>query len=83
MALVVLRQLAVMASVEALDPLALRRRLSTSLPFSVTLALYIILKTGHLTSTLRNKNARSDPYLLSGIFLFIPRLIPLLERTEL
>ena len=40
-ALVVLRQLAVIASVEALDPVALRRRLSTSLPLSVTLLFYI------------------------------------------
>jgi len=33
-ALAVLRQLAVMASIETLDPVALRRRLSASLPFS-------------------------------------------------
>ena len=83
MALVVLRQLAVMASVEALDPVALRRRLSTSLPLSVTLALYIILGTGQLTDDLRNKNARSDTHLLSGMFFFVRRLIPLSKRTEL
>jgi len=83
MALVVLRQLAVMASVEALDPVALRRRLSTSLPLSVTLALYIILGTGQLTDALLNKNARSDTHLLSGMFFFVRRLIPLSKRTEL
>jgi len=82
-ALVVLRQLAVMASVEALDPVALRRRLSTSLPFSVTLVFYINLRTGYLTCTLRIENARSGTQLLSGMLLFIRRLLPLPERTEL
>jgi len=57
MALVILRQLAVMASVEALDPVALRRRLSASLPLSVSLLFYINLRTGYLSSTLRTKNA--------------------------
>ena len=83
MALVVLRQLAVMASVEALDPVALRRRLSTSLPLSVTLLFYINLMTGYLAGALQTKNGRSGTHLLSGMFLFIRRLIPLPERTEL
>ena len=82
-ALVVLRQLAVMASVEALDPVALRRRLSTSLPLSVTLLFYIIYGTGYLSNTLQADNARSDTCLLSRMFLFTHRLIPLPERTEL
>ena len=66
MALVVLRQLAVMASVEALDPVALRRRLSTSLPLSVTLVFYINYGTGHLTNTLQTMKTRSDAPLLSA-----------------
>ena len=65
-ALVVLRQLAVMASVEALDPVALRRRLSASLPLSVTLVFYINFMTGYLTCALLIENARSGTQLLSG-----------------
>ena len=76
MALVVLRQLAVMASVEALDPIALRRRLSTSLPLSVTLVFYTNLRAGYLTYALHIEDARSSTYSTR-------KLIPLTERTEL
>ena len=65
-ALLALRQLAVMTSVEALDPVALRHRLSTILPLSVALVFYINIRTGYLTYALRIEDARSDIQLQSG-----------------